>query len=415
MSPHEITLFLYNMTLFPVIFFSLLFILLAFINIFFFSKPKKDRYPKQERMPFISVQIPTFNDPVAKRCIERCLQFDYPKDRFEIVIVDDSTNVETQLLLAEYAELHPGFVKYIHRENRQGFKPGALRNAMKITKGEIIVIFDADWIPGKQFLKRISKPFADPKVALVQTRQGIYNRDTNLITRFAAYTLMIYHSIIMPINNKINCVFFCGTAGALRRSAMDEVGGWNLNSITEDSDLSVNLLKRGYRTVYLDFETPSEVPETFESFVKQQMRWCYGNVRVFCDNAKSILFGKGFSIKQRMMITYILMSHAIAPIIVGMTLFGLSGWFVGEPTLITWGDMVEFIAKFLMTAGFIFIGAVMLYRYRLLKELKYLVATVFTIGPIMAFSSTIAFFRAIFNKGLHWFCTPKNDNVKALE
>lgn len=413
MTPFDITLAIYNLTLFPVIFFSVLFIILTLINIFIEKKPQKIK--KLNRIPFISVQVPTFNDPIAARCIEKCMKFDYPKDKYEIIIVDDSTNIQTQLLLEKFAIDNPDFIKYIHRDNREGFKPGALKNAMSITKGELLVIFDADWIPAKDFLKKIIKPFGDEKVAIVQTRQGFYNKDTNLITRFAAYLLMIYHTIVMPINNRINCVFFCGTAGAIRREAFDKVGGWNLHSITEDSDLSVNLLMLGYKSVYLDFETPSEVPDTFESFIKQQMRWCYGNVRVFFDNSKKILVKPGLTIKQRLMISYITLGNVAAPIVVLMTFFGFSGWFLGEPTLMQLSDLFVFAIRFTYTAGFLFMGLLAFKKQKILNEFGYLILSAFTVGLVLAVSNSFAFFKAVFNQKLHWFCTPKIDNTVVLK
>jgi len=409
MNSQDITLMMYNITLLPIIFFSLLYIILIFINLFVNKSPQRT-YRQLKELPFISVQVPTFNDPIAVRCVEKCMRFDYPQDKYEIIIADDSTNLNTQALLKRFATDNPGFIKYIHRDNREGFKPGALKNAMKITRGEIIVIFDADWIPRPEFLKTVIRPFSNPRVAIVQTRQGVYNHKTNLITRFAAYLLMIYSTIIMPINNKINCVFFCGTAGAIRRKAFERVGGWNLNSITEDSDLSVNLLLRGYETVFLDFETPSEVPETFESFIKQQMRWCYGNVRVFFDNAFKIIFSEGISLKQRAMIIFLTLGNVTAPIVVLMTLFGLVGWFSGDLHLFTISDIINPTVKFVYTAGFMLMGVFTLYKRKMMDEIPYLFLSAFTMGVILSVAISIAFVKAVFNKKLHWFCTPKIAN-----
>ena len=262
----------------------------------------------------ISVVLPTFNNG-SEEYIETMEMIMRKIGKLidrgaidELVIVDGSRDKD------ERPDFD--FIKFIHRDNRQGFKAGALVDAMPKTKGEIIVIFDADWIPHPDFLRNVVRPFADKKVAIVQTRQGFYNKDTNLITRFAAYTLMIYHSIMMPINNKINCVFFCGTAGALRKSAVDDAGGWTPGSVTEDSDLSVRLLMKGYKTVYLESETPSEVPDTFESFIKQQMRWCYGNARVFFDNFWKILTNRTLKLKQKFMIAFITLANSAAPFVV---------------------------------------------------------------------------------------------------
>ncbi|MBW2970589.1 glycosyltransferase, partial [Candidatus Woesearchaeota archaeon] len=320
----------------------------------------------------------------------------------------------TRQLLKSYADNNPGFIKYVHRDNRHGFKPGALKNAMKITKGEIMVIFDADWIPKKDFLRRVIEPFGDPRVAVVQTRQGFYNKDANLITRFAAYTLMVYHTIVMPINNKVNCVFFCGTAGAIRRSHFEEVGGWNLCSITEDSDLSVKLLMKGYKNVYLNYETPSEVPATLESFIKQQMRWCYGNTRVFFDHAKNILFGKGLRPVQRPMIMFLTLANITAPFVVLMTLFGFVGWLLGEPALFNVQDFVSMVVKFIYTGGFLLIGGLTLFKHGRLNEFKHLVVSALTLGIVLSVAQSVAFIKAVFNRGLGWYCTPKDANMAML-
>lgn len=413
MTPHDFTLYMYNLTLLPIIFFTVLFLFLALLSLFIGSG-KNAGYKKMKDLPFISVQIPAYNDPIAARCVKRCMEFDYPKDKFEIIIADDSTNKETRLMLGKFADENPGFVRYIHRESREGFKPGALKNAMKSARGEIMVVFDADWIPGRDFLKKIIGPFSDPKVAIVQARQGFYNKNTNLITRFAAYILMVYHNVIMPINNRINCVFFCGTAGAIRKSAYEEIGGWNLNSITEDCDLSVNLILKGYKSAYIEDETTSEVPDTLEGFVKQQMRWCYGNTRVFFDNAPRILFGKGITLKQRAMITYITLGNVIAPVVVLMTLFGLAGWFIGEPVLFSLSDASNFVLKGFYTAGFLLMGVFALYKNGRLSEFPYFVLSAFTIGIILAVANTIAFFKAVLNSKLSWYCTPKAANDRLV-
>src|SRR3989344_4843701 len=405
MTPYDLTLAIYNLTLFPVIFFSVLLIVLGALNLFI-RKESKVKAKVLEKLPFISVQVPTYNDPIAARCIQHCMLFDYPREMYEIIIVDDSTNHATQKLLSGFAEKNQGFVRYIHRDNREGFKAGALKNAMDITKGEIIVIFDSDWMPKKDFLQKIIKPFADDKVALVQTRQGIYNKDVNYITRFAAYSLMVYHTIIMPINNRINCVFFCGTAGAIRRTMFEEVNGWNLNSLTEDSDLTVKLLLKGYKSIYLDIETPSEVPQTFEGFIKQQMRWCYGNVRVFFDNAFDITLKKGLTIRQRLMITYVTLGNIIAPIVVAMTVFGSIGWVIGDPKIIAVSDIITLFSRFAITSGFLVIGLITLYKRDLIKDFPYLVASTMTIGIVLAVVNSIAFLRAAGNRKLHWYCTP---------
>ena len=413
MEPQDVALLIYNLTLLPIVFFSILFIILALLNIFI-DKRKEDKVAELKELPFITVQVPTYNDPVAERCIRHCLEFNYPKDKYEIIIADDSTNLETQNLLARFEEQNSGFVKYIHRDNREGFKAGALKNSMKYARGEFIVICDADWMPGKDFLSKVIMPFSDPSVAIVQTRQGFYNKDSNIITRFAAYLLMVYHTIIMPISNRVNCVFFCGTAGAIRRSIFEKVGGWNLNSLTEDSDLTIKILLNGYKTVYLDFATPSEVPATFESFLRQQMRWCYGNARVFFDNALKVLFKRGITLRQRAMILFVTLGNIAAPLVFIMTIAGFSGWFLGEPKLFSFNDIIDMAIRFFLTAGFLIIGIIALHKNKALKEFPYLILALLTIGIVLSVANSIAFFKAAFNKQISWFCTAKDANSKFI-
>lgn len=410
-APQEVALVLYNTAFIPVMFFSVLYLFLAIFNIL--SEKEKKSYPDSKKLPIISVQIPVFNDSVATECIEKCMVFDYPKSKYEIIIVDDSTDKKIAARLKAYTKNNSGFIKYVHRNNREGFKPGALNNAMSVTRGEIIVIFDSDWKPGKGFLRDIIKPLmSDDKVAFVQAKQTFVNLRQTLVSRFAGYLLMIYHRILMPINDKVNSVFFCGTAGAIRRKALDEMGGWNASSITEDADLSIKMLSSGYKSVYMDIEVPSEVPETIEGFIKQQMRWCYGLTRAFFDNIHGISSSKKLSVPQKIVITYNTLGNIIAPIVFLMTFFGMVGWFLGDPRLFNLNDIIQFFLKFAYTSGFLLLGGIALFKEGYLKEFPYLVLGTFSVSLILVAFNSFAFFKAVMNRPLFWHCTPKSGNVR---
>ena len=412
-SPYDASLLLYNITLIPIIFFSFIFLLFALISLIIGNEEEEVKSPHLSKVPFVSVQIPVYNDDCANKCVEMCEEFDYPKDRYEIIIVDDSTNRKIAGMLKGYAERNPALVKYIHRDNRDGFKPGALKNAMSITKGELIAIFDSDWRPEKNFLRRIVKPFIeDDRVAIVQAKQGIVNLNTNLISRFAGYLLIILHEVFMPIHNRANTVFFCGTGGAIRRDAIEKAGGWNTGSITEDADLSVKILLKGYKSVYVNMPIPSEVPVTFEGFIKQQMRWCYGLTRVFFDNIKGI-FSRKLSNKQRTMIMFSTLGNITAPLVLLMTIFGMLGWFMGAPTLFKWGDIITFLSKFLYTSGFLALGILALYRRKQMKDFSYLLLASFSVSLVLLAFNSFAFIRATINKPLFWYRTPKAGNKVA--
>ncbi len=416
MTVADISIWLYNLALIPVVAFSVLFIILVGTNLLV-DRKSPARKTDPTFTPRVTIQIPSFNDPVAERCVLACLELDYPKDLFDIMIVDDSTDVSTQKRLKGLAKKHDR-VSYVHRVNREGYKPGALRDAMHLVQGEFIVIFDADFVPKKEFLREIVQPFKDEKVAIVQGRQAFLNKDVNLVSRFAAYLLMVHHYIYMPINDHVNAVFFCGTAGALRKSAIEEVGGWNAASVTEDSDLSVKILAKGYRALYIPIDTPSEVPVTLENFIKQQMRWSFGNVRVFFDHTKDILFSRKFSFGQRAMISFFTLGNFLAPAVILMTIFGFMGWFFGAPELFGWQDIGIFAFKIIITAGFLVLALVMLLKAKRVREFPTLLLAAVSVSLILAVVNTYAIYRAVFHpqKPLFssqknsWICTPKSGN-----
>ncbi len=417
MTPHDVFLFVYKTALIPVCLSSIVFVALAFLNLLV-DRSRLSRPSGRREYPFITVQVPSYNDPVAVRCVEACLKFNYPEDRYDIMILDDSSDRKTARLLADLAGRHANRVRYFHRDNRAGYKPGALKAWMPQVRGELVVIFDADFVPHPDFLEHISLPFEDPQVAIVQGRQGTFlNGRQNLITRFASYLLGMQHYILMPINDRYNAVFFCGTGGALRKCAMEEVGGWNTNSVTEDSDLSVRLLAKGYRSVYLPFDTPSEVPVTLKAFLKQQMRWCFGNARVFFDNAAQIL-GKGsLTLAQRILICFMTIGSLITPLVIIMTVAMFLVLATGDLRIFSTGNPLDIPVKILLTFGFMFMGLVMLVKRNTKEEFPYFVAAAVSLGYVLNFALAIALYRAAFRKNrplfaqkTSWICTPKTGN-----
>ncbi|MFZ2088535.1 MAG: glycosyltransferase family 2 protein [Desulfobaccales bacterium] len=362
--------------------------------------------------------MPSFNDPVAARCIEACLRFSYPQDRYDIMILDDSTDRGTANLLAAFAHRYPERVGYFFRDNRAGYKPGALKTWMPKARGDLIVIFDADFVPPVDFLECVAQPFEDPQVAIVQARQSTFlNSKANLVARFASYLLRIYNYMLLPITHHYNAVFFCGTAGALRKRAVEEVGGWNTNSITEDSDLSVRLLARGYRSIYLPMDALSEVPVTVKAFLKQQMRWTFGNVRVFFDNFRTILRGGHLSLQQRLLISFMTLGSAFSPVILVMTVSGLLASVTGLPQPFSLANLLELLTRAVLTSGFLLLGIVGLHKQKNYADYPYFLFTSLTLGLLLTGALTLALYRAVFhkNKPLYWkntswICTPKHGN-----
>lgn len=236
-------------------------------------------------LPVVTVQLPIFNEvTVAGRLIEAVSKLDYPKDRLQIQILDDSTD-ETRDLCEQHAEelRSQGFdVEFRHRTNRNGFKAGALEEAMPSAKGEFLLIFDADFLPPPDLLQDIIHHFTDEKVGMVQARWEHINRDDSLLTRLQA--MMLDGHLILEQTARSRGKFFFnfnGTAGAWRKSTIREAGGWQHDTLTEDMDLSYRAQLLGWRFVYLkDVTVPAELPADMDGFKSQQHRWTKGSIQV---------------------------------------------------------------------------------------------------------------------------------------
>jgi cellulose synthase/poly-beta-1,6-N-acetylglucosamine synthase-like glycosyltransferase len=415
MELYVINLLIYNAFVAALIFFSIIYYLVAMTSIFI--RPVKYKFPRvsDDQLPTVTVQIPVYNDPVAIRCIKRCLAFNYPKDKYHIVVADDSNDGITSRILNEFSEGRD--IKIVRRTNREGFKPGALNNALKYSTGSIIVVFDSDFVPRKDFLRKVVTPFLfDDKIAVVQSRMGFVNYKHNTVSRFAGVLLMIYHHCVLPISNKVNTVFFCGTGGAIRKDVLLSVGGWNGKSVTEDADLSVKILQKGYRNIYVpNLEAAGEVPFTLKSFLRQQMRWAYGITRVFMDHWKSIWFSRSFSFPQRTMITFITTGYIITPFVVGAAVTGQLGWLITPPKPLAFGDIISFGKTLLLTSGFVALGIIALHRAGRINDFFKLYFAAFFVGIVLAGANMIAFFRSIAKRRTGWIRTPKMGSNFILE
>src|SRR5580700_1766953 len=247
-----------------------------------FTEVPPQRYAQ---LPRVTIQLPIYNEQyVVERLIEAASKMQYPRELLEIQILDDSTDEThpfTASLVVQYkANGHP--FEYIHRNNRHGYKAGALQNGMKTATGEIVVIFDADFIPPVDFLERVVHQFADPKVGMVQTRWTYLNRYYNVLTEVQAM-LLDGHFVLEHVARSGGGLFFNfnGTAGALRRAMIEDAGGWQHDTLTEDSDLSYRAQLKGWKFVYLpSIECPSELPIETYGFQVQQSRWAKGLTQV---------------------------------------------------------------------------------------------------------------------------------------
>ena len=247
--------------------------------------PQPKRKWGEDELPVVTVQLPMFNEKfVVEGLLKKVTAIDWPKDKLEIQILDDSTD-DTYDLCQQQVELYraQGFdIVCLHRVDRTGFKAGALEAADAVAKGEFLLILDADFRPEPDILRATMDFFTDPGVALVQTRWGHINRNKNLLTRLQSIFLDGHFALEQTCRNRSGRFFtFNGTAGVWRKSAIYDAGGWEHDTITEDMDLSYRAQMKGWRFIYLnDYVTPAELPEDMDGFKAQQHRWTKGCIQV---------------------------------------------------------------------------------------------------------------------------------------
>ncbi|MDQ3666107.1 MAG: glycosyltransferase [Acidobacteriota bacterium] len=239
----------------------------------------------EEDLPVITVQLPLFNEMyVVERLVKAVTEIDYPREKFEIQVLDDSTDETVKLAeatVAKYAQ-HGFDIHCLHRADRTGFKAGALAQGLKVAKGELLAIFDADFVPKPDCLRKLVDFFTDPLVGCAQMRWSHINGDYNLLTRLQTIMLDGHFVVEQTTRNRTGGFFnFNGTAGIWRRRAIALSGGWQHDTLTEDTDLSFRAQLMGWKFVYLlDKEAPAEIPVEINAFKAQQRRWAKGVMQV---------------------------------------------------------------------------------------------------------------------------------------
>ena len=272
--------------------------------------------------PHVTVQLPLFNEAtVATRLLDHVAGLDYPRDRFEIQVLDDSTDETVAIVRAHVAYLREekGIdITYIHRVDRVGYKAGALDNGLKCAKGTIIAIFDADFLPQPEFLRELVPHFADPKVGMVQARWGHLNRERSVLTRTQALMLDGHHLVENRARSAAGWLFnFSGTGGMWRCSAIEDAGGWQHDTLTEDLDLSYRAQLRGWKFVYREnVVTPAELPEDLSAFRAQQFRWAKGTVQTARKLLVLVMTTTKLTFMQRVEAFFHLTPHFAYPLMV---------------------------------------------------------------------------------------------------
>jgi cellulose synthase/poly-beta-1,6-N-acetylglucosamine synthase-like glycosyltransferase len=291
---------------------TLLFFLYGFNHYFLLYSARRYKSPNLadgiQPRPAVCIQLPIYNEKyVIRRLVAACSQMakTYGKDQVRIIIIDDSQD-ETIRVVDEVVKEYRGKgyqVDVLRRNNRQGFKAGALQAALEITDEEFIVVFDADFVPAEDFLNR-SVPYfiADEKLGIIQSRWTHTNRDYNSLTKAIAIGIDVHFLIEQTGRFASGCFQnFNGSGGVLRKRALLEAGGWQADTLAEDLDVSYRIQMKGFRFLYInDLQSPGEIPPTVPSFKKQQGRWANGSLRTARKVLPSIMSNRNLGLKKRL-------------------------------------------------------------------------------------------------------------------
>ncbi len=277
-------------------------------------------------LPVVTIQLPIFNEStVVARLLESVAAMDYPQEKLHIQVLDDSTDETVAIARAHVERLRRrGYdADYIHRTDRTGYKAGALDHGLASAKGELVAIFDADFVASPDFVRAIVGHFRDERVACVQARWAHLNRDASLLTRIQALMLDGHHLVENRARYGAGMFFnFSGTGGMWRRAAIEDAGGWQHDTLTEDLDLSYRAQLRGWRFVYRpDVVSPAELPEDVAALRAQQFRWAKGTVQTARKLLKRVLSkDSGLSFAQRTEAFFHLTPHFAYPLMVMLSL-----------------------------------------------------------------------------------------------
>jgi cellulose synthase/poly-beta-1,6-N-acetylglucosamine synthase-like glycosyltransferase len=363
-------------------------------------------------LPRVTIQLPIYNEMyVADRLIDAVCEMDYPHDLLEIQVLDDSTDETTDIAeLAVRRHAARGFdISYLHRIDRTGYKAGALEAGLRVATGIYIAIFDADFIPPKDFLRQTLPYFADSAIGMVQARWGHINQDYSLLTKIQSILLDAHFVLEHGGRNRSGAFFnFNGTAGVWRREAIDTAGGWQHDTLTEDLDLSYRAQLIGWKFKFLPHVvSPAEVPVEMNSFKSQQHRWAKGSIQTCMKLLPRILrSNQPFAVKAEAFFhlsanfNYLLMSVLSVLMFPAMWVRYNMGW--TEMLLI---DIPLFAAATLSVCNFYIVSQRELYpdwRTRL-KYLPFLMS----IGIGLSVNNTRAVLEALFRKESEFARTPK--------
>jgi len=410
MNIDELVLLFYILSLTVLLVFSSHgFIMLYYRNKFLKNIPTEDSEKLFDKT--VTIQIPLYNEMyVAERIIESVCKLEYPRHLLEIQVLDDSTD-ETKDIVADIVLriANKGFdIKHLHRVDRKGFKAGALKEGLKTASGEFIAIFDADFIPKKDFLKKTLRYFTSEKTGMVQTRWEHLNENFSVLTKIQALALDGHFVIEQTVRNRAGFfINFNGTGGIWRKSCIEDAGNWHDDTITEDLDLSYRAQLRGWKFVFLrDFTTPSELPSEINSLKAQQFRWTKGAI----ETAKKLLplvWKSNLPLRVKLQSTFHLTNNLVFPFILLAGILNVPLIFIKNSG--PYDNIFNFMSIFVIA----FISSFLLYLYAQ-KEVypnwrkRITLFPIFMAGSMgLAVNNSRAVFEGLMSRKSEFVRTPK--------
>lgn len=381
-------------------------------------------FANSDEIPFVTIQLPVYNELyVMERLLENIVKLEYPREKLEIQVLDDSTDESVSGTATQIKELQKTGIdiQHIRRTNRQGFKAGALKEGLEIAKGEFIAIFDADFLPEKDWLLRTVPYFKDTEVGVVQTRWGHINRNYSTLTKVQAFALDAHFTLEqVGRNSKGHFINFNGTAGLWRKECILDAGNWEGDTLTEDLDLSYRAQLKKWKFKYLeDVKTPAELPVIISAARSQQFRWNKGGAENFQKMAKRVITNKGISTKTKVHSLLHLLNSSMFLMIFLVAILSI-------PMLYIKNEYAHLKSYFYMMSFFVISTIIFFICYWFMFKKSYgggfknfikYIGTFFTFFSIaMGFSlhNTIAVLEGHFGKKSEFVRTPKF-NIKNLK
>jgi cellulose synthase/poly-beta-1,6-N-acetylglucosamine synthase-like glycosyltransferase len=400
--------------------FSTVYLFLTLAALFLRKPPRSATPALDEELPNITIQIPTYNELAALNCAARCLAFDYPATRLQILIGDDSNDEDISRRIDAFASKNPR-IRVCRRGNNVGFKPGNLNHMLEETSGDYILILDSDFLPEPDFLRRMVQPVVEnPALAGVQAGWRIANTHQNITTIMGAGIINVIHIVILPMIKRFaHTGIFCGSGELVNKQLLIKNGGWTLGALTEDVDYSLRALNSGDQIVYMeDVLCECEVPHTARDLFRQQMRWAYGVMRAFMNHGWALLCSKAVHVRAKLAAICFSGGYIMVSLFILSLLFGFLN------IAVSWGDpapgsepytlfhlILDTISSTLLTCGMLIssLCASFIVGTSVRNLWKLLLASL-TMGVILLFFVGKGLLKALLGLPMHWFMVRKNGN-----